>query len=103
MTTSIQAALLQLEVDARTAVGAVALAMDRGDRDSEPRVLEGALADVATSPSVVAAARHFKATAKRAHGKRRLLRVDELEPHEFSFAKKAAAFFSMARSISSSL
>src|SRR5690606_5539647 len=54
-------------------------------------------------PAAVAAGGDLEHSAQDRDGEAGLLRVDELESHEFSFAKKAAAFFRISRSISSTL
>src|SRR5262249_52903603 len=50
---------------------------------------------------VVALTGYTEQPTKDRHRVLRLLRVDEREPHSFSFAKKAAAFFRISRSVRS--
>src|ERR1019366_3865309 len=51
-------------------------------------------------PRIEAAARYRQHVAHRDHRPRRRLLVDERELHAFAFAKNAAAFFNISRSIS---
>lgn len=53
----------------------------------------------ASQPRVVARARNLLYCTQDGDGEVVLLRVDELEAYELSFAKKVAAFFNMSRSI----
>ena len=90
-------------VNARAAVPLAALRVRRRDLDGELRVRLRPLAARPLLPGVVAAAGDLEHLAQNGDRVVRLLRVDELEHHPFSFAKKAAAFFNISRSISSRL
>src|SRR5690606_16320003 len=96
MPSDFEASLVHLDVYARAAVGAAALPMDRGDLDAKFCVFAPPLTDVTLGPSVVAAPRDFQDTAHHRDREIGLLRTDELEPHECSFAKKAAAFLRLS-------
>src|SRR6185312_8153848 len=87
-------------VNARAAVPLAALRVRRRDLDSELRIRLRPFAARPLLPVVVAAAGDLQDLAKNGDRIVRLLRVDELEHHPFSFAKKAAAFFKISRSIS---
>jgi len=67
---------------------------------TEFRILQRSRRDRTCLPRVEAAARYRQYVAHHDHRPRRLLLVDERELHAFSFAKKAAAFFNISRSIS---
>src|SRR5262249_56000803 len=91
----------QLGVDPRAPVALPTLSMDR--RDGQPQSFVRLLArgGRARPPRVEASPRDLERPAQQPHGERGLLRGDEREPHGFSFAKKAVAFFKMSRSMRS--
>src|SRR2546426_4101583 len=95
------AALRQLGVNPRAAVALQALGMDRRDLEAQPGVRLRPGRRRARLPGVEARARHLERAAQQPDRDGGLLRGDEREPHAFSFAKKAAAFFRMSRSIRS--
>src|ERR1019366_3327477 len=86
--------------DARTAVGAASRLVCGLDVHDELHILQGPRRDRTRLPRIEAAARYRQYVAHRDRRPRRLLLVDERELHAFSFAKKAAAFFKISRSIS---
>src|SRR6185312_10205804 len=83
-------------VNARAAVPLAALRVRRRDLDSELRIRLRPFAARPLLPVVVAAAGDLQDLAKNGDRIVRLLRVDELEHHPFSFAKKAAVFLNLA-------
>src|SRR6187200_1276977 len=85
----------------RAAIGAPALVMDFGDDDAQRLVCLLASRRRTLPPGVVAAWGNLEHAAHRSHGEMGLLLVDEGEFHSLSFAKKAAAFFKISRSIRS--
>src|SRR4051812_20815334 len=89
----------ELAVNARAAVGATTCLMSDCHKYAESTVLDGTRRFSSTLVRVEAAARHSQLPAHPSHGPGRLLRRDEREFHAFSFAKKAAHFFSSSRSI----
>src|SRR3989449_7298058 len=95
------AAVRQLSVNPRAAVALPALGMDRRDLEAQPVVRPRPGRRRARLPGVEARARHLERPAQQPDRHGGLLRGDEREPHAFSFAKKAAAFFRMSRSIRS--
>ncbi len=88
-------------VDARAAVGRAARA--RTTREPAPRAVgprERRADSGASAPGVVPGPRHAERLAgHRATGTSAFSAVDERELHALSFAKKAAAFFRMSRSM----
>src|SRR4051794_1346316 len=89
----------ELAVNARAAVGATTCLMSDCHKYAESTVLDGTRRFSSPLVRVEAAARHSQLPAHPSHGPGRLLRRDEREFHAFSFAKKAAHFFSSSRSI----
>ncbi len=69
-----------------------------GESVLEPGILLSSLRGFTATPSVVAGTRNLENSTRDSDRPDRLLRVDELVPHEFSLAKKAVAFFSISRS-----
>src|SRR6185312_12548087 len=94
--------LLQLAVDARTAVVRAAALVGGVDEDLEPLVLLVVRALWPLLPGVEPRPRHTQGPAQLRCSELGLLRGDERELHAFSFAKKAAAFFRISRSSRSS-
>src|SRR6185369_3800726 len=92
----------KLHVHSRTAVSPTTLVVRRTHQDSEPSVFSGAPRLGPRKPRVEAASRHAEGPREHRHRVASPLRVDERELHAFSFAKKAAAFFRISRSIRSS-
>ena len=74
------------------AVGTTAMGVDRLDAQLQLPILTLSLAGRALHLSVVAAGRYPQDSAHHSH-RVGPLRVNELESHSLSFAKKAAAFF----------
>jgi hypothetical protein len=97
--------LAQRGMDAASAVGATALAVDDGDPVGEPGVGESAIRRRPPLPGMEAEAGDAKQPAHQRDRVVGLLRRDEpIQAHRvsLSFAKKAAAFFKISRSCSSS-
>src|SRR5688572_17415090 len=92
------AAGAQLCVDARAAIAAVALGVDRGHLQGQPTVLSHTSRLGSCLPGVKAGPRNAQRPAKGGDGETGLLRLDERKPHAWSLAKKAAAFFRISRS-----
>src|SRR5690349_9028733 len=86
---------------AGTAVALRALEMNRADAYAERVLLAGTRTGRALGEGVVALPRDTQQPAQRCDREAGLLRVDERELHSLSFAKKAAAFFRISRSIRS--
>src|SRR5208283_273361 len=78
---------------------AAALRVDRRHLQRQALVLTGTCRRRSPMPGVVSRARDFKHPAQQRHRVAGLLRRDEREPHWFSLAKKAVAFFRISRSI----
>src|SRR5262249_9410415 len=89
----------QLGVNPGAAVALSALGMDRHDLEAQPVVRPDPGRRRARLPRVEPRTRHLERAAQQPYRKGGLLRGDEREPHGFSFAKKAVAFFRMSRSI----
>src|SRR4051812_44466738 len=98
----LKATSMQFFEDARAAVRLPTRDKDLTDDLAEFRVGLDASTRRTLRVRVVALPSDVEEAAHRRERERRLLRVDESEPHSLSFAKKAAAFFRIARSISSS-
>jgi hypothetical protein len=79
-------------MDSRAPVCPSALGVDGSNLDREELVLDGSFGRTALRPGVVATPRNAEQATQHRNRKRRALRVDELEPHELSFTKNAAAF-----------
>src|SRR3989442_1790589 len=92
---------LEILVDARTPVGLAARSVRRSNLDFERGIFLSPETQTASAPGVEARGRDQERPAQHSHGVRRLLRLDEPELHWLSFTKKAAAFFSISRSIRS--
>ena len=75
------------------AVGTTAMGVDRLDAQLQLPILTLSLAGRALHLSVVAAGRYPQDSAHHLHRVVGPLRVNEIESHSLSFAKKAAAFF----------
>ena len=82
------------------AVGTTAMGVDRLDAQLQLPILTLSLAGRALHLSVVAAGRYPQDSAHHPHRVVGPLRVNEIESHSLSFAKKAAAFFNISRSCS---
>ena len=92
---------LQILVDARTPVGLAARSVCRSNLDFERGIFLRPETQATPAPGVETRGRDQERPAQHSHGVSRLLRLDEPELHWLSFAKKAAAFFSISRSIRS--
>src|SRR5712692_1803337 len=101
LTTRATAAVHQLGVNPRTAIPLPALRVDRGDLEAQSFIRPDVRCRRPRLPRVEARARDLQRAAQQPHREGGLLRGDEREPHAFSFAKKAVAFFRMSRSIRS--
>ena len=82
------------------AVGTTAMGVDRLDAQLQLPILTLSLAGRALHLSVVAPGRYPQDSAHHPHRVVGPLRVNEIESHSLSFAKKAAAFFNISRSCS---
>src|SRR5262245_3589031 len=89
----------QLGKNPRAPVALPALGVDRRDLKAQPGVGLRAWPRRPRLPGVESGARHVKSATEQPHWEGGLLPGDEGEPHAFSFAKKAVAFFRMSRSI----
>src|SRR4029079_9798684 len=92
---------LQHPLDARAAVRLTAIDEDFIDALAQRLIGAHASTRCSSHERVVALPRNPEHTAEHRDRELRLLRVDERELHSLSFAKKAAAFFRISRSISS--
>src|SRR5215471_8414440 len=86
-------------VNSRAPVGSSALRVQNADALAELFVGSDAGAPSPTLERVVALPRHPEQTTQDRDFEKRLLRADECELHSLSFAKKAAAFFRISRSV----
>src|SRR2546425_726454 len=93
------AAVHQFGVNPRAAIPLPALRVDHRDLEAQSFVRLPARGRRPGLPRVETRARHLQRAAEQPDWKGGLLRRDEREPHAFSFAKKAVAFFRMSRSI----
>ena len=98
LSTDLPACFHQVQVHSRTPVGFTACRVKTSDLRREPGILLSSLRGFTATPSVVAGTRNLENSTRDSDRPDRLLRVDELVPHEFSLAKKAVAFFSISRS-----
>ena len=98
LSTDLPACFHQVQVNSRTPVGFTACRVKPSDLRREPGILLSSLRGFTATPSVVAGTRNLENSTRDSDRPDRLLRVDELVPHEFSLAKKAVAFFSISRS-----
>src|SRR5712691_13411157 len=101
LTPNVLAIGLEILVDARTPVGLAARSVRGSNLDFERGIFLRPETEATPAPGVEARGRDQQRPAQHSHGVRRLLRLDEPELHWLSFAKKAAAFFSISRSIRS--
>src|SRR5262249_42261039 len=97
------AARAQIGVDTRAAIGPATLAVHGGNLQTKRGVGLRPGGRRTLAPSVVATARDVECVAQDGNGVTSLLRRNERKLHLLSFAKKAAAFFNISRSISSRL
>src|SRR5215831_2534858 len=97
----VAAAVHQLGANPWAAVAVPALGMDRGDLQPQPRVRLRTWRRGTRLPRIETGARDLEYATQHPHREAGLLRGDEPEPHGFSFAKKAVAFFRMSRSMRS--
>src|SRR3954466_5549179 len=81
-----------------TAVAPLRLRVDDANPGEERLVLFHPLGERAGTPCVVPGPRHLQHPTHRGDVKDAGVRLDELEPHRSSLAKKAVAFFKMSRS-----
>jgi len=88
----------QLDVDARTTVGATALSMCINNCHTKIGVGDRARARCSSTPFVVAGTRYGQQPAHAPHTVVRSLLLDEGVSHRDSLAKNAAAFFKISRS-----
>src|SRR5579863_5275777 len=89
----------QLRMHPRTAVTTAALGVNRRPLQRQALVLASMRRRRPLAPGVVTRARNVQHPAHQCHRVAGLLRRDKREPHWFSLAKKAVAFFRISRSI----
>src|SRR6185295_9865235 len=94
----LNALLAQPSHDARPTVAALATRMQRRDLRVERRVGYRAITGRSRSPLAIAGTRHLKLTAHPGHMKPVAVLFDPGVLHRDSFAKYAAAFFTISRS-----
>src|SRR4051794_8254407 len=85
-------------VQPRASIRPSALGVHRSEPLAECLITVGTSTRRASGEGVIALPCHSEQPAEGRDGERSLLRVDECELHSLSFAKKAAAFFRIARS-----
>src|SRR5439155_11877172 len=105
LTADVDALLTKSGVDTAGAIGAAALAVDLRDPLNQPGISESTIGRRSPLPSVEARARNAEQPAHQRDRVVGLLRRDEpkqVHRVSLSFTKKAAAFFRISRSCSSS-
>jgi hypothetical protein len=94
-----QAPLSKLIVDSRASVGPAACLEYRFYLNEKPPIAQRTPGSIPSMPRIETRSRNAKNLTQNTDGKEGLLCSNELVDHSLSLAKKAVAFFRMARSI----